>query len=356
MTILLIQTQDKDDRVVDVTSCDKLFSACATSTTNSSTSSTDDSSAVREGDFHLAEADADADAEDSMLMHSSDDSSLSYSITSSVASYFNYVDDVHTGRIVETLQDDCSVISMDYSCASITLPDADPTGQIVSPKIHSAKAICQDEPTTSSESLSPRSVQAASLIGKRDLGSLRHSYKDQQQTLQSTTTVTNQHERNIPCHLSSIGLGAYTLNIINILREGWLHKKGSGGDLLGRQDWKKRYAYLTLVSNSRHPETEFPVFLVYRNDATSTPSTIIPLDSAVVLTTGELIEMNSDTESHRENVTFEIVQAKASKLTGATEGKKNVARRSFAAPKEETNAWAEAINLALIQFEKRRRN
>ena len=88
------------------------------------------------------------------------------------------------------------------------------------------------------------------------------------------------------------------------------------------------------------------------------PSNIIPLDSAVVMATQSDVEI---AESSTNMANFDIVQAKKSLFfpdSDTPESHKSnstvVASRSFAASKDEADAWVEKINTTLLQFEKRK--
>lgn len=133
-----------------------------------------------------------------------------------------------------------------------------------------------------------------------------------------------------------------------VLHEGWLQKKGTGGDLLGRDSWKNRYAFLVLATNADlNQEIEVPLLLIYRNTSVTMPSNIIPLDSAVVMTRGEQLQQQGQNKT-----VFDIVQARQSKYIPCSDTKQT--RRSFTAPGDETKDWVETINSVLIEFEKRR--
>mmetsp|Transcript_37532 Transcript_37532/g.82192 ORF Transcript_37532/g.82192 Transcript_37532/m.82192 type:complete len:381 (+) Transcript_37532:192-1334(+) len=297
-----------------------------------------------------------------------DDTSLTYSVSSSTASGHNHnsTDTKNnnitpppstrsgflTGRIVETTPDDCSVLSLDYSCSSITVPDGEHTICFSSP-VPAIKTISLPPPSvqtpqvasvqSSSSTTLQSDVNAIDFIGQRTRRSFRSSCRKQKVTNTHQEVSTKSHD-----HLPTIGLGSSSVQVTRVLREGWLEKKGTGSDLLGRDCWKKRYAFLVLAKNTDlKQEVEVPLLLIYRNTSVTMPSNIIPLDSAVVITGAEQLQQQPENE-----VTFDIVQAKQSKFFPYGDDKEK--RRCFAAPRDEGKNWVQMINFALIQFEKRR--
>ena len=128
--------------------------------------------------------------------------------------------------------------------------------------------------------------------------------------------------------------------------------------MLGRVGLKHRYAYLVLATNQQTTHNiEVPVLLIYRNDSATMPSNIIPLDSAVVMA---MPNEHADAETNESSPTkqrFDIIQAKKSRFffsDDVTQTSAVAASRSFAATRDEANAWIDKINTTLLQYEKRK--
>ena len=194
------------------------------------------------------------------------------------------------------------------------------------------------------------------LIGQRDLRSFRHSCQKLQQEA-SPKKVDDAANHRIP----SIGMGPSAFHVTSLLKEGALYKRGSGGDILGREGWKHRHACLVLAKNQQIQSIEVPILLIYRNNSATMPSNIIPLDSAVVMATPGNQSDLEIAESSTNMANFDIVQAKKSlffsdSVTPEPHSSAStvVASRSFAASKDEADAWVEKINTTLLQFEKRK--
>ena len=192
------------------------------------------------------------------------------------------------------------------------------------------------------------------LIGQRDLRSFRNSCQKLQQEA-SPKKVDDAANHRIP----SIGMGPSAFHVTCLLKEGALYKRGSGGDILGREGWKHRHACLVLAKNEEISKSiDVPILLIYRNNSATMPSNIIPLDSAVVMATQSDVEI---TESSTNMANFDIVQAKKSLFFSDSDTPEIyrststvVASRSFAASKDEADAWVDKINTTLLQFEKRK--
>lgn len=146
-----------------------------------------------------------------------------------------------------------------------------------------------------------------------------------------------------------------------ILAEGWLHKKGTGKDWFGSRAWKPRYCRLvvsdlTKMSNLlcnfvadtlsffffqlaqvENFEVELPLFLVYWYPSSETPSTVISLDSTVVL------PMDQDDKDAWNHCCFQIIHAK-----GGGEDFK----RTFTVPQKGRDAWVLSITQALHDYVK----
>jgi hypothetical protein len=186
--------------------------------------------------------------------------------------------------------------------------------------------------------------------------------------------------------------------IKRILVEGWLHKKGTGRDWLGCQGWKARWARLCLatrVDNNEHgnnrcenykknaaaaTQIDVPLLLVswYPTGfisgggsggtrsmnllGSSTPSTVILLDSTVVMavdipenndnnnnngnTDGSTNNSNNDRwNAHRFEIRHASTRENATLPTNS---------RTFCAPRKARDAWLYAISQALLLHAKQK--
>lgn len=352
-------SKDDDDVCFDATSRSKKSSGGDDSISECAMTNSTEASSSREAPL------------DDTSYSEDDDTSLTYSVSSSTASgHYHISTDFKsnkitpsastrsgflTGRIVETTPDDCSVLSLDYSCSSITVPDGEHSTRptCFSPPVTAIKTVSLPPPpvqtpqvasvqSSSSSTLQP-DINFIDFIGQRTRRSFRSSCRKQKGTNAHLEVSIKSQD-----HLPTIGLGSSSFQVTRVLHEGWLEKKGTGSDVLGRDGWKKRYAFLVLATNTDlKQEVEVPLLLIYRNTSVTMPSNIIPLDSAVVITGAEQLQQQVENE-----VTFDIVQAKQSKFFPCVDDKKK--RRCFAAPRDEGKNWVQTINFALIEFEKRR--
>jgi PH domain len=126
-----------------------------------------------------------------------------------------------------------------------------------------------------------------------------------------------------------------------VLVEGWLHKKGTGKDMMRSQAWKARWVRLTLA-RAVGSEIDTPLLCVFWYPNSTTPSNIIQLDATVVISVD--IEEKEELFSYR----FEI--RKASTRANAT----MPVARTFAAPRKGRDAWVYAISQALLTHEKQK--
>lgn len=122
------------------------------------------------------------------------------------------------------------------------------------------------------------------------------------------------------------------------LVQGWLHKKGTGEDWMGSRAWKARWAILSLAKLSGH-EVSIPLLQIFWHSSSPTPSTVIQLDSAVVVPE----DVPEKTYSHR----FQIRHVRTS-IDQETEQ----ATRIFACARQGRDEWCQAINSALLCYEK----
>jgi PH domain len=126
-----------------------------------------------------------------------------------------------------------------------------------------------------------------------------------------------------------------------ILVEGWLHKKGTGKDLLGSRGWKARWSRLVLAK-VHGKEVDIPLLLVYWYQASETPSTVIVLDSTVVVS----VDMNDKNQWN--SFRFDIRHATSQ------ENNTIPVSRTFSAPRKARDAWVYAISQALLMHEKQK--
>mmetsp|Transcript_16056 Transcript_16056/g.46098 ORF Transcript_16056/g.46098 Transcript_16056/m.46098 type:complete len:370 (-) Transcript_16056:130-1239(-) len=303
------------------------------------------------------------DATESISMSYSedeDDASLCYSDASSTSTPMVPIA-IDEGFVVEASADECSVLSLDYPYSSslIAAPDAD--SYFLEPSVVAPNA------SSKSNKEHGENKPRRNLIGQRDLRSFRDSCKKLQHgspKIQKEKipkekvddAASKPHSQHIP----SIGLGPSAFQVTCVMKEGWIYKRGTGGDILGRDGWKRRYAFLVLARNQQISQAiEVPVLLIYRNNSATMPSNIIPLDAAVVMATpGKQAQVEIEIGS---STSFDVLQVKKSRffsddVTSETNRSTStvVASRSFAANKDEADAWVDKINTTLLQFEKRK--
>lgn len=298
------------------------------------------------------------DATESISMSYSDDeddASLCYSAASSTATPVPTA--IDEGFVVEASAEECSVLSLDHSYISSSTFSLDTDSYFLEPTVIGPEALS----TTKQDHVGNKPRR--NLIGQRVLDSCKKLHtspkiqKGKTASKEKHDAATKPHDQRLP----SIGMGPSALQITCVLKQGWLYKRGTGSDVLGREGWKHRHAYLVLATNQQTSHTiEVPILLIYRNDCTTMPSNIIPLDSAVVMATpnGHAdTEINEASSSAKQRALFHIIQAKRSRFFAdddVTQTSAVAASRSFAANKEEADAWVDKINTTLIQFEKRK--
>jgi hypothetical protein len=125
-----------------------------------------------------------------------------------------------------------------------------------------------------------------------------------------------------------------------VLVEGWLHKKGTGKDWLGSRAWKPRWARLALARVDGY-DSEVPIMLIYWYQSSAHASTVIVLDSTVVLSVD--LDDKDRWNSHR----FEIRHVQKQDNVA-------LATRTFSAPQKGRDAWVYAISQALLSYEKQK--
>jgi len=182
--------------------------------------------------------------------------------------------------------------------------------------------------------------------------------------VQAAVTTLSMQPMGAPPLVKGDQLENYT--ITETIVQGWLYKKGTGGDFSGRRWWKPRWVTLALAEN---PDTVVPVVILlsHRAPGVPYPANIIELtESTVIMATehkyGESIpvtkiaptegeKLHSDTPSEEEwnRYCFQIVDAKHQD----NETTPKTTTRIFTAPVVERNEWVFAMNNALLSYTKR---
>lgn len=145
---------------------------------------------------------------------------------------------------------------------------------------------------------------------------------------------------------------SYTVS--RVLVEGWLHKKGTGQDWLGSRAWKARWGRLLMAKvgdandDDSSNNVEVPLLVMYWYPSSVKPSTVILLESTVVVA----VDQNSTTMKHSHALNahrFEIRHA-----TGQWSGddKAGVTRTFSAGNPKERDQWVYAIAQALLDHAK----
>jgi len=128
-----------------------------------------------------------------------------------------------------------------------------------------------------------------------------------------------------------------------VIVKGWLHKKGSGQDMLGTTSWKPRWAELVL-SEIVGFDVTVPVLLIYWLPSMPLPSSSIVLDQVVVMPIDQKV-------SSWDAYCFDIVPEK-NEHQMSDEGMP--VTRSFTAPLLQRNQWVFSLNHTLNEYEKRK--
>mmetsp|Transcript_9293 Transcript_9293/g.12009 ORF Transcript_9293/g.12009 Transcript_9293/m.12009 type:complete len:350 (-) Transcript_9293:739-1788(-) len=123
-----------------------------------------------------------------------------------------------------------------------------------------------------------------------------------------------------------------------VLVEGWLLKKGSGGDWLGDTKYKPRWARLVLVSLP-DDVVDVPVLHMYWYETSTSPST------SIILRDVDVKAIDKDIEKWKNVHCFGIIRSKCQVSSS----------RTFAASADERNEWVYAINLALAEYSRKRK-
>jgi hypothetical protein len=173
-----------------------------------------------------------------------------------------------------------------------------------------------------------------------------HCYSNSQaaQASRSTSLLKTddslEEEEDIEDDYGVLAAGVH-YNIKRVMAEGWLHKKGTGQDWLGSRGWKARWARLALAHVDGF-DTDVPLLLIFWFPSSSTPSTIIVLDSTVVMAVDAGVDRWN---SYR----FEIRHIPKKDSEGVTP-----VTRTFTAPRKGRDAWVYAISKALLTYEKKK--
>mmetsp|Transcript_15391 Transcript_15391/g.32563 ORF Transcript_15391/g.32563 Transcript_15391/m.32563 type:complete len:561 (+) Transcript_15391:412-2094(+) len=160
--------------------------------------------------------------------------------------------------------------------------------------------------------------------------------------------------------------------ITETIVQGWLYKKGTGGDWAGRRWWKPRWVTLALANNPSSI-VPTPILLSHRAPGVPYPVSIVELtDSTVIMaidrTSNDTSASSSGSNSKEANERpgtptkeewnrhcFQIVHTKQqhqeTKKNQGTSSKHTT--RIFTAPLVERNEWVFAMNNALLSYEKR---
>jgi len=144
---------------------------------------------------------------------------------------------------------------------------------------------------------------------------------------------------------------AYTIK--ETIFQGYLEKKGSGFDWIGSRAWKRRWAVLVRARTDGH-DVDVPLLQIYWDYHSASPSTVISLDSAVVLPETKLLDGSSGS-SEPEKTThpyrFKIQHVKKS-VNPEIASEVQLTRILGCPDAEERDDWVYAINEALLRYEK----
>mmetsp|Transcript_12638 Transcript_12638/g.26790 ORF Transcript_12638/g.26790 Transcript_12638/m.26790 type:complete len:305 (+) Transcript_12638:293-1207(+) len=138
---------------------------------------------------------------------------------------------------------------------------------------------------------------------------------------------------------------AYTIK--ETIFHGYIDKKGSGFDWIGSRAWKTRWAVLVKARTDGH-NVDVPLLQIFWDYNSPSPSTIISLDSAVVLPENKVDNPKSD----RDNIhpyRFKIRHVKKSVNPDIS---LQMTRVLSCSGESERDEWVYAINQALLEYEK----
>jgi len=180
----------------------------------------------------------------------------------------------------------------------------------------------------------------------------------------AVTTLTLQPSLMEPMEAPPLVSGDRLKNytIAETIVQGWLYKKGTGGDFSGRRWWKPRWVTLALAESS-DTIVPTPILLSHRAPGVPYPANIIELTESTVImaierthrdttTTsggkgGEKQQNHQPEEWNRHCLQIVHTQHQDNETTPKT------ITRIFTAPTVERNEWVFAMNNALLSYEKR---
>mmetsp|Transcript_45751 Transcript_45751/g.111536 ORF Transcript_45751/g.111536 Transcript_45751/m.111536 type:complete len:383 (+) Transcript_45751:1005-2153(+) len=146
----------------------------------------------------------------------------------------------------------------------------------------------------------------------------------------------------------------YTIK--RVIFQGYLHKKGSGFDWFGSRSWKSRWAVLVQAQLGGH-DIGLPLLEIYWTAASPTPSTVITLDSAVIVPENlsdysVSSSLSPSSKSNHHPYRFKIRHIKKSMNSDDSTTYHKLTRVFGSCEEEERDRWLSAINQALFDFEK----
>mmetsp|Transcript_6030 Transcript_6030/g.14615 ORF Transcript_6030/g.14615 Transcript_6030/m.14615 type:complete len:302 (-) Transcript_6030:142-1047(-) len=140
---------------------------------------------------------------------------------------------------------------------------------------------------------------------------------------------------------------AYTVK--ETLNQGYIEKKGSGFDWIGSRAWKKRWAVL-VKARTDGQDVDVPLLQIFWDYHSPAPSTVISLDSTVLLPENNLDPSKPD-NNHPYCFTIRHVKKSVNPDIDV-----QLTRIIGCAKENERDEWVYAINQALLQYEKEKAN
>eukprot|EP00934_Nitzschia_sp_Nitz4_P004002 Nitzschia sp. Nitz4//scaffold35_size145790//113676//114729//NITZ4_003047-RA/size145790-augustus-gene-0.137-mRNA-1//-1//CDS//3329549175//3992//frame0 len=182
-------------------------------------------------------------------------------------------------------------------------------------------------------------------VGRETVGDTKPScfygslFKDDSSDTESSSQES--HDMDDQDHMMP-GVLAYGIpfTVTRDIVQGWIHKKGTGMDWLGSRAWKARWAVLSMARIAGH-EVDVPLLQVFWSDSSPTPSTVIHLDSAIVLP-----------EDLEDKTLWNCFRFQIRHVRKSVDEHSVRATRVFSCPKTGRDTWCQAINQALLQYEK----
>jgi len=177
----------------------------------------------------------------------------------------------------------------------------------------------------------------------------------------AVTTLTTQPTLMQPMAAPPLVAGdlLQDYTITETIVQGWLYKKGTGGDFSGRRWWKPRWVTLALAEKS-NVITPLPILLSHRAPGVPYPASIMELtESTVIMAIERTLETNPEEKQRPDTPTkedwnrhcFQIVHTHHQN----NETTPKTTTRIFTAPAEDRNEWVFTMNNALMSYEKRLR-